>query len=109
MGESSQSSGGGTKRPTRDELNAKAAELGVDNPESLQNMEEVEAAIQAAEDEPRFSREEVLAHARSLTGHSRNLMAGALHGNDQRHFTKAEAKSLGDKFAKHEQEKPEVE
>lgn len=97
MGDSAQSSSG---RPTRDELDAKAASLGVESPEDLDNMGEVEKAIEEAEAIPRFTRDEVLDHARSLTGFSRNHMVGALYGEDRETFTKDEATELGQSFGK---------
>lgn len=103
MSDGVQSSSGGGKL-SREELNAKASELGVENPEDLKNAELVEAAIEAAEAEPRFSRDEVLDHARTLTGFSRNHMVGALHGNDRKTFTKAEATKIAERFGRHKQE-----
>lgn len=101
MGDGTQSSG---SKPTREELNAKAAALGVENPEDLDNMGDVEKAIEAAEAEPRFSRQEVLDNARSLTGYSRNHMVGALHGDDRETFTKDEATRTGKEFGEREVE-----
>ena len=101
MSDGAQSSG----KPTREDLNAKAAELGIANPEGLKNVEAVEAAIAEAEAVPRYSREQVLANARLLTGFSRHFMAGALHGSDAARFTKAEAKRLGERFKEHQPEK----
>jgi hypothetical protein len=98
MGDSAQS----TDKPTRDELNAKAAELGINDPEGFKNMELLEEAIRDAEAVPRFSRDEVLANARTLTGFSRNHMVGALHGNDQASFTKDEATKIAEDFENHE-------
>lgn len=89
---------------TREDLDAKAIELGIENPDKLKNMEAVEEAIRDAEADPRFSRDEVLANARTLTGYSRHLMVGALHGVEQETFTRTQAKKLGAAFAKHEQE-----
>jgi hypothetical protein len=101
MGEPVQST---DSKPTREDLNAKAAELGINDPESLKNSGAVEEAIRDAEALPRFSRDEVLANARTLTGFSRNHMIGALHGNERKTFTKAEAVKLGERFETHEAE-----
>jgi hypothetical protein len=102
MGEPAQSPESTPLKPSRDELNERAAELGIASPEGLKNMEAVEEAISDAEALPRFSRAEVLDLARSLTGFSRNHMAGALHGNEQKTFTKEEATKIGERFARHE-------
>lgn len=104
MGDEAQTSGAAPSSDElkRDELNEKAEALGIQNPEKLKNKEAVEEAIADAEAVSRFSRDEVLEHARPLTGYSRNHMVGALHGNDQESFTKDEATRIGDKFAEHE-------
>lgn len=88
---------GGT--PTREELNDRAAELGIASPEKLKNIDAVKEAIADAEAADRFTREEVLEHARSLTGYSRNHMVGALHGNDTETFSREQAKAAAEDFA----------
>lgn len=103
MSDEAPQSTAGTK-PSREDLDKKAAELGVQEPEKLKNMEAVEEAIADAEAVPRFSRDEVLGNARTLTGYSRNHMIGALHGDDRTTFTKEEATRAGASFGRHKQE-----
>lgn len=51
-------------------------------------------------DEPRFSREEVLASAREITGYRRHLVAGALAGSDRKSYTRATARKAVEDFMK---------
>lgn len=89
----------GSTEPTREELDAKATALGVESPEDLKNKEAVEEAIADAERHPRYTRQEVLDNARALTGYSRHLVAGALHGDDSETFSADQAKRLAKQFA----------
>ena len=51
-------------------------------------------------EEPRFTRNELLANARSLTGYRRHMVAGALSGTTQQTFTKTAARKLVESFAR---------
>lgn len=47
---------------------------------------------------PKYPREELLANAEALFGVKREVVAGALHGNDQAEFTMDEMRKLIDAF-----------
>lgn len=97
------------KRP---ELDSEAKGVGIENPgEDFGNVEEVIEAIlekeaeiaaeaeavkeaEAQERNPRYSREELLANARAITGKRRHFVAGALAGTEQEQFTKLQATKL---------------
>lgn len=107
------------KRP---ELDAEASGVGVEQPEEIGNAEEVVEAILSKEAEaakvaaeaaaaeeaaaaartPSFNREELLEHARGITGYRRHLVAGALTlaDEDTESFTKAEATALVKRYLK---------
>jgi hypothetical protein len=96
------------KRP---EADAEARGVGIEDPDTLDNIEAVveaiiekeaeiaateAAAAEAAEKDrnPRFTREQLLANPRAITGYRRHFVAGALAGTEQAQFTKAQATKL---------------
>lgn len=55
-------------------------------------------------DTTRYSREELFASAHPLTGFSRVVLAGALHGDERETFTVGQAKEAARKFLRREVE-----
>lgn len=51
-------------------------------------------APQEAQEAPRFSREELLENSMALFGVRREVVAGALHGNNQQAFTVEELRTI---------------
>lgn len=56
----------------------------------------------ADDDEDRFTREELFANAHALTGYSRIVLAGALHGESNKTFTVEQAQDAAKTFLKRE-------
>jgi hypothetical protein len=50
------------------------------------------------ENEVKYSREELISQSESLFGVKREVVDGALHGNDQKEFTVGEMKAIIDSF-----------
>lgn len=59
-----------------------------------------EEAKAAEEEAPHYALDELLENARTLTGYSRHMLAGALSGSDRKTFTVEEAKAEAKRFAK---------
>jgi pyruvate/2-oxoglutarate dehydrogenase complex dihydrolipoamide acyltransferase (E2) component len=72
---------------------------------AVRERDEAKAAEEAAKtEETRYSREELLAGGHALTGYSRTVLAGALHGDDRKSFTLGQAKEAARKFLRREVE-----